>query len=120
MDSPNKQYSKETLKVRNSKVLRTFIRSSSVLLGLFVVLSYGLAALALFFVDKNGGIDTGELMCLVWWLVVVPLIVLGVYLVLVVMFHKKYCEVSYFKDKRNSLGDENGMSSKVQEQDVGQ
>jgi hypothetical protein len=103
MDSQNKQYSRETLKVRDSKVLRAFIKGSLVLIGLFVVLSYGLAALALFFVNKNCGTDTGKLMCLVWWLVIVSLIVLGLYLVLAVMFHKKYCEVSYFNDRVNSI-----------------
>jgi hypothetical protein len=46
---------KETL---NSMASKAFIKGSLTILGLFLVLSYGLAAFALYFVGTNCGKDT--------------------------------------------------------------
>ncbi|GBU21283.1 hypothetical protein R80B4_01172 [Fibrobacteres bacterium R8-0-B4] len=76
----------EKLYISSSKSAKSFTIGSLVVLGLFVALSYGLAALALFFGKK---IDT-DTIPLVWFLVISTPIFLGVYFWLVAWFHKKY------------------------------
>jgi O-antigen/teichoic acid export membrane protein len=73
--------------ILNSKTARVFIKSSLEILGIFLVLSYGFAAFALYFVNKNCGTDPGELMRLVWVLVIATLIVLCGHLWLVIWLH---------------------------------
>jgi len=69
----------------NSKVIRTFTNGSLAVLGLFAVLSYGLAALALLF-GKGIGRDV---VVLVEILVFLPTAVFGIFICLVMWYGKK-------------------------------
>jgi len=99
-----------------SKSARAFTNGSLVVLGIFVVLAYGLAALVLFHCT-----ETSKLQCLVWILVISTPIFLCIGFVLVAWLHKKYyidgqielfsktqnqCLAYVLKDMINSIIDE--------------
>jgi len=77
------------LEVSDSKSAKAFTMGSFVILGLFIVLSYVFAILALFFVSKNDGINTNDLLLLVLALAFFTPIFFGIGFGLVVAILKK-------------------------------
>jgi len=86
MENPNSLKSKENIAILKSKTANAFTTGSLVVLGLFVVFSYGFAACVLL-VDKD---IISKPASLIWGFVLSTPIFLGIGFRLVACLHKKY------------------------------
>jgi hypothetical protein len=77
---------------------RTLTKNPLGIIGLFIVLVYGFACLALGLSASQ--LDPSERSCLIWFIVLFPILILGVFYRLVTAHHKKLYAPSDYKDER--------------------